>query len=282
MKLNHFAKDNGFPILIQYGEYKEETHLHGHEGFSELVIVLNGSAEHTAEQERFDVRKGDVFVIREGIDHSYANPQEFRICSILFRPEVLLSADCDVKRLPGFHALFLLDPHLNAPSGFQSRLRLPPDIFCEIERLIRQAMEEYAENKPGKKTMLTALFMQIGVVLSRACSSPEKRREIAGIAEAAAYMERHYTEDLSASDILRVSHYSQRHFIRLFSQAYHTTPQQYLLDIRMRHACTLLRESTLNITEIALHCGYKDSNYFSRAFKKHTGITPSRYRKEGM
>ncbi len=279
MRLSYFTRDESFPFFIQYGEHRSNMHMHRHEDFSELVIVLGGSAEHIVGQERFSVRKGDVFLIGQETFHGYENPRDFRICNIMFRPETLLAADYDVKKLPGFHALFLLNPHFGDPQGFKSRLRLSPDAFGRIETLIMTAVEEYGSDTPGKKTMLTALFLELAVMLSRACGSPEKHREIAGIAEAAAYMEQHYTEDLSIKDIFRVSHYSQRHFVRLFTQAYRTTPQQYLLNIRMRHACTLLRESGLNVTEIALSCGYKDSNYFSRSFKKYTGTTPSGYRK---
>lgn len=277
MKLCYFTKDESFPFFIQYGGHTEDMYLHSHDDFSELVIVLDGNAEHIVNEERFSVRKGDVFVMGQGVSHGYADPRNFRICNIMFRPEALLAADYDVKRLPGFHALFLLDP-LNNAQSFRSRLKLPPDRFGRLEALIEEAVAEYSSDLPGKKTLLTAFFMEIVVFLSRLYGLPEKRREISGIAEAAAYMERHYCEDISAAEILRVSNYSQRHFIRLFSEIYHTTPQKYLLDIRMRHARSLLRESGLNVTEVAFRCGYRDSNYFTRVFKSYVGSTPSRYR----
>ena len=56
------------------------------------------------------------------------------------------------------------------------------------------------------------------------------------------------------------------------------TPQRYLLDVRIRHASSMLRDSTLNVTEIALRCGFDDSNYFSRIFRKYTGHSPSEFR----
>ena len=54
------------------------------------------------------------------------------------------------------------------------------------------------------------------------------------------------------------------------------------MNIRIRRASALLRESTLPITEIALRCGFGDSNYFSRAFRKASGMTPSQFRKGGQ
>lgn len=278
MWLHYFTNDDSFPFFIQYGTHDDAMFMHGHADFSELVVVLDGSAEHVVENERFPVKKGDVFVMGKDIRHGYVNAKGFRICNIMFRPEALLSSDYDIKQYPGFHALFLLEPKVNTAQGFGSRLKLSHAAFADIEKLLDAAIEEYSADRHGKKTMLLAYFMQIVTKLSRLYGAPAEQREISAMAEAAAFMENHYLEDITIEQVLEVSHYSQRHFIRLFSSAYNTTPQKYLMGIRLRHACSMLRDSTLPITEIALRCGFSDSNYFSRAFKKANGITPSQYR----
>ncbi len=278
MWLHYFTNDDSFPFFIQYGAHEDTMFMHGHADFSELTIVLDGSADHVVDSERFPVKKGDVFVMGRDIKHGYVNARGFRICNIMFRPESLLDADFDIKQHPGFHALFLLEAQVNDAQGFSSRLKLTPAAFSELERMIDAAVEEYTSERHGKKTMLLAYFMQIVTMLSRLYDAPSKQREISGMAEAAAYMENHYMDDISIEQVLEISHYSQRHFIRLFAAAYGTTPQKYLMSIRIRHACALLRDSTLPITEIALRCGFSDSNYFSRAFKKLSGTTPTHYR----
>ncbi len=278
MWLNYFTNDESFPFFIQYGGHDDSMFIHGHADFSELVIVMDGTAEHIVENERFVVKKGDVFVMGRDIRHGYNNAEDFRICNIMFRPEALLNGDHDIKQYAGFHALFLLEAQINDAQGFSSRLKLSHSDFTELERLTDMAMEEYCADLPGKKTRLMSLFMQIVVMLSRLYDAPAKLREIGGMAEAAAFMENHYMEDITIEQVLEISHYSQRHFIRLFSAAYNTTPQKYLMNIRIRRACALLRETALPITEIALRCGFSDSNYFSRAFRKMNGITPSQYR----
>lgn len=278
MKLCYFTNDDSFPFFIQYGFHDDEMFMHGHEDFSELVIVLEGSAVHLVNEERFDIQKGDVFVMGQGITHGYTSPKNFRICNVMFRPESLLAGDYDIKQYAGFHALFLLEPYFNTTHGFQSRLSLSPDVFIEAEKLIDITINEYAGERPGKETLLLAYFMQLVVLLSRTYDTFKKHKEIDGIASAAALMESSYMDDISIERLLMVSHYSQRHFIRLFSETYHTTPQKYLLGIRIRHAGSLLRDSTMRITEIAISCGFNDPNYFSRVFKKHTGLTPNQYR----
>lgn len=280
MKLSYFTNDDSFPFFIQYGGHEEDMFIHGHEDFSELVVVMSGSAEHVVEGERFPIKKGDVFVMGSGIRHGYDDVHGLRLCNMMFRPEALLGGDHDIKRHSGFHALFLLEAQFNKDMGFRSRLKLQPADFAEVEQLLDHAVKEYSAELPGKKTMLLSCFMQIVVKLSRLYDAPEKSREISGMAEAAAFMENHYMEDISIESVLDISHYSQRHFIRLFSAAYNTTPQKYLMNIRIRHACSLLRDSVLSVTETALRCGFADSNYFSRAFRKAVGVTPSQYRAE--
>ena len=63
MWLNYFTQDDSFPFFIEYGGHDDEMFMHGHEDFCELVIVMDGTADHVVQQERFHVRKGDVFVM---------------------------------------------------------------------------------------------------------------------------------------------------------------------------------------------------------------------------
>lgn len=282
MWLYYFTKDDSFPFFIQYGAHEDAMFIHEHADFTELVMVMNGSAEHVVDNERFPIKKGDVFVVGKNVGHGYDNARGLKICNIMFRPEALLNADYDIKQHSGFHALFLLEAQVNKTQGFGSRLKLSSVDFTSLQQLLDAAIEEYSDERAGKKTLLLAYFMQIVTTLSRLYDAPSKQREISGMAEAAAYMENHYMEDITIEQVLEISHYSQRHFIRLFSAAYNTTPQKYLMGIRIRRACSLLRENTLSITEIALRCGFSDSNYFSRAFRKSCGMTPSQYRSGGL
>lgn len=275
MKLSFFTKDESFPLFIQFGRHDIPLFVHGHEDFFELVTVLDGSAEHIVDGERSVISKGDVFVIGNGISHGFDSPEDLRICNIMYRPEMLFPGDSDIRQLPGFHALFLLEPYLSSTQHFQSRLRLTPAELARVLPIINAAEQEYTSDQTGRKTMVLSLVRQLAVLLSRLYDCPAKPREIAGIADAAAFMEAHFNENISVSDAAERTHYSQRHFIRLFTSVYGVTPQKYLLNVRLRHAGALLRDSSLSVTETALRCGFSDSNYFSRIFRKYTGSSPS-------
>ena len=219
-----------------------------------------------------------MFVIGNGISHGFDNTHGLRVCNIMYRPEMLFSGDMDIRKIPGFHALFLLEPYFSSTQHFQSRLRLTHADFALVMPLLERAESEYTSDSPGRNTMVLACVRQLAVILSRLYDCPTKPREISGMADAAAFMETHFAEAVPISEVIERSHYSQRHFIRLFSSAYGMTPQRYLLDVRIRHATSMLRDSGLSVTEIAMRCGFGDPNYFSRIFRKYVGSSPSEFR----
>jgi transcriptional regulator GlxA family with amidase domain len=56
----------------------------------------------------------------------------------------------------------------------------------------------------------------------------------------------------------------------------------YLNRLRVEKATTLLTESNLTLNEIALACGFEDQSWFSKIFKSHTGISPGKFREQGI
>ena len=70
------------------------------------------------------------------------------------------------------------------------------------------------------------------------------------------------------------------HLVRLFRKYFDTTPRQYLLELRMRHAKRLLADEKLSVKEISARVGYDNALNFSTGFRKRFGISPSEYRKQ--
>lgn len=279
-KLSYFTNDESFPFFIQYGNHDDNLFMHTHKDFSELVIVLSGSAMHIVDNEKFHIKKGDVFVISNDTAHGYEEAENFHICNIMYRSENLLSADYDIKKNAGFHALFVLEPYLTKEHNFKSRLALKPIEFDKIHILTDTMLSEYQTKAEGWQTILKSSFMTLVVMLSRLYSfgNISEEVDIINIAKSISYIESHYTEDISIDILAEISHYSPRHFTRIFTATYNSTPLNYILTLRINHACSLLRESRIPISYIALQCGFSDSNYFSRIFKKKTGLTPKQYR----
>ncbi|MEM8558000.1 MAG: AraC family transcriptional regulator [Bacteroidota bacterium] len=89
-------------------------------------------------------------------------------------------------------------------------------------------------------------------------------------------IEARFAEPLAVADIAREAALSEYHLIRSFKRVFGTTPYRYLLDRRLEAAALLLRTSEHSVTEVAYEVGFGDLAAFSKAFKKHHGVAPSR------
>jgi AraC family transcriptional regulator, arabinose operon regulatory protein len=74
---------------------------------------------------------------------------------------------------------------------------------------------------------------------------------------------------------------SSCHLCHAFSAYYQISPYAYLTDLRMKEACRLLRNTHLSVQEIALSVGFSGSPHFCAKFRRHTGMTPGKYRHAG-
>lgn len=281
MHLNDFAKNPGFAFFVQYGHHEVEMYIHSHADFSELVIVLEGSATHIVDGERYQIYKGDVFVINNDTAHGYTDAHNFRICNIMFQPSFLRSSTYDLAESAGFQALFILEPQYTKTHHFISRLRLTDIQFLSLLPTLDTLLQEYESHPYGWKTMVMSYFFQLVVKLSRLYET-DNTGDTSGILKLAAsiaYLEKNYAETVSVSKLAALSHYSEKHFVRLFKETMHCLPTDYLTSLRLQNARELLRTESVSITDIAIRCGFNDGNYFARIFKKQYHMTPREYRK---
>lgn len=100
------------------------------------------------------------------------------------------------------------------------------------------------------------------------------------VGRARAYLSRRFADpNLMLQDVAGEVGMSQSHFSTVFAQETGITFTQYLTGLRIGKAKELLEATPLRSSEIATAVGYNDAHYFSYLFKKHTGVTPSDYRK---
>lgn len=98
------------------------------------------------------------------------------------------------------------------------------------------------------------------------------------IEKAKKYMEENYSKDISLEDVSMKVDISPYYFSKLFKEETGNNFIEYLTKLRMEEAIRLLRETECSMKEICSKVGYSDPNYFSRNFKKYTGITPTEAR----
>ncbi|MGG1314322.1 response regulator [Cohnella laeviribosi] len=92
------------------------------------------------------------------------------------------------------------------------------------------------------------------------------------------YIDRHYFEDIKISMFTERYFLSREYLMKLFKQQYGYGIHEYVQKVRMDKAKELLNDSNLKIQEISEMLGYKDKNYFSKAFRNYYSISPTEYR----
>lgn len=282
MKLEFFHKDKNFPFFIQYGYHSGDVIRHVHKDFMELVIVMDGTATHVVGKDAYIISKGDVFVIGCNTEHEFKNAHGFKPCNIMFRPEVFFHSIYQLKESAGFHALFFLEPYMTKEYEFQSRLKLSIEDFEKITRLTERLMLEQREQMDGWKEMITSFFMEMVVFLSRRYQMPamHEKSGVLLVANAVSYIEKNYREDIKVKEIAETACLSERHLSRIFRETYHITPIQYVIQLRLLYAASLLKNTSDSIFQIALESGFPDNNYFARRFKSYFQMTPGDYRNQ--
>lgn len=105
-------------------------------------------------------------------------------------------------------------------------------------------------------------------------------REAQRIARLAmAYIHEHYMAEVSREILAAAIGVSERYLTRCFKEETGITPIVYLNRYRIRQACRLLEAGHLNVTEVALACGFNDSTYFGKVFRSEMGISPRAFQR---
>ena len=281
LKSANWFHPDGFPIAIEWRDPQENFPPHNHD-FSEIVIVTGGKGLHVTGRESWTLSAGDVFVIGGARRHAYRDLDRLKLVNVLFRPELLRLRIADLARLPGYHALFTLEPAWRRRHRFESRLRLTPSDLGPVLALVEHLDLELRRREPGFGFMATALFMQLAGLLSRhyGRSPNADSRSLLRIAQAISHLETHFAEPLSLATLAAMAQMSKRSFLRTFRASMGLTPIAYLIQLRVHHAAARLRSTRESVTDIAFGCGFSDSNYFTRQFGRIMGQAPRRYRQQ--
>ena len=277
---DYVFKHSDFPLGVCFNKFHPDYPEHRHE-FSELVIVRNGTGINIVNGVSYRLSAGDVFVIPKGRIHEYRETDHLGCYNIYFDNKQLDLEKWDAGLLAGYHALFLIEPVFRQKGDFNSRLQLNQEQLIRVWGLVELLDRELMEGLPGFRLMAMARFMEIVCLLSRYYgeSTGENSRRILRVAEAVSHMEAHFTEAVPIDDLAKMAHMSPRNFHRVFLDATGKTPSAYLIGLRIMKATHQLEFSEKNITEIAFDCGFTDSNYFARQFRKLMNESPADFRR---
>lgn len=123
-----------------------------------------------------------------------------------------------------------------------------------------------------------AVLRLLAPVLEASTTRGESGQDEVRMQKVLSYIDQHLS-DLDMTDLSEQLGFSDGHFSRWFSSALGVSPKRYVIQKRVESATRLLLFGGQNIEAVARQCGYEDALYFSRIFKKYTGLSPRDYRK---
>lgn len=271
----------GIPLAVTTGRGSRqgEVPLHTHD-FAELIFVAAGTTIHTirfrhAPEVTGALVVGDVFAVNPGEAHSYKESRNVFYYNILFDPRFIADELEPLKDHPVYRELF-------APGGQRNKIHLPYRDRLLFEQRIRLIREELPARRVGCREFVKALLLESIILLLRnnPVASSGVPGDYSGIASSIAAMEKSSGRKLSVPELARKAGMSQSLFYLRFRNATGMSPNQYLTVLRLGQACAMLRETGMTIAEIAIQCGFCDSNHFIKTFRMYHGVTPGDFRRQ--
>lgn len=149
----------------------------------------------------------------------------------------------------------------------------------QLSELLLRIKNEDFENKPYCRLMIARMMEEFFILLLRSYLVPDDEMPERGgheysfdlLTPALQRIHAGYSEPLSVHELAEVCGLSDSHFSHLFSSTFDQSPITYLNSYRIRIADMLYQTSEKDTAEIARLCGFQDTNYFYRCYKKFSG-----------
>lgn len=271
---------------IKHGEsffpiQKYEAHLpavcphitpHWHEE-SELTRITKGACIYQIDLIDYEVKKDDLIFIPPTLLHavSLGSHKEFHSETYVFHMNFLGSNATDVCSTK------YLTPMLNREFQMPCIFTKEHEAYRSLRKCFNQIATLY-ENKPfGYELALKSELLQIAFLilqysqknaLSVSNDASDKLKTVLD------YIELHYSEALSVSELAALCYFSEYHFMRFFKKHMNMTCVEYINNLRLEKSVELFEQGNTSILDVSLSVGFKNLSYFHRAFKKKYNMTP--------
>ena len=144
---------------------------------------------------------------------------------------------------------------------------------------LKQTFDEADKNGDGSLSIgeVLQLLHKLNAELCRREYTKRKPTETA-CSKVLHYIKENLDKPIRLEQLAAMVHLDKSYFVRLFRETYGQTPIQFLINLRMEHACDLITYTDLPMGQIAQRCGYPSPSHFSAEYKKHYGVTPATHR----
>ena len=237
--------------------------MHKHD-FYEINIVLSGEGEHYIGDMYMPAIPGDIFIIPIGVYHGYVCTRELDVAHIILKGSFMERHYDELSRIPGFSALFEIEPYLRQIYDEHLFLHLDRSAIertsTEITDIISLSENCYESYKSIYTLRLLSL-LSIEMHKQNQSSASNENRDILKVLE---YIQAHYEEKILLEDLMAVANMSRPTLHRHFKAITQMTPKQYILKLRLSAVRDQLSRHAESKTQIAQKYGFFDTSHMNK------------------
>lgn len=152
-----------------------------------------------------------------------------------------------------------------------------------VEGLILELHEAWTEKKAGYSYLCASLLYRLLYLVqlqAHRSTASAQRGDLLG--DAVQYIHTHFRDTpIRVSHLAQMAMVSETYFRSRFHAAFHLSPMQYILNLKLEYAAQLLESHLYSVAQVSEKCGFRDVKYFSRRFKKQHGMSPLSFQKTG-
>lgn len=252
----YYRNDHNGRYPLNYG-----AHVHYH---VELLYMKEGNTTAFVNTDRYSVKSGDLLVMFSNQIHSYFD--------VVPHPKYeLFILNPDI--VPEFaETLSTCEPECSVIYGAKDHPRLASllDILSTCNDFPLSSRETLM------KGYLLSLF---GEILNMVTLKETKNDENKTLRQLVSYCSQNFRKEISLAELEEQLHLSKYYISHLFSNRLGVNFNEYVNSLRISEACRLLRNTEMNITEVAYSSGFSTLRTFNRAFMRQMDISPSVYRR---
>jgi len=280
------AKINGFEIPVQCivmtaGKGKAFGLKHYHEYVELLYGLPDCDISVWAEGCVHKVKTGDLCIINSGTAHTVISNTDKSIYLVIkFEPGILYASEQSVFE---FKYLF---PFVEGSDEFRKVFRCDELAETEIPRLMEDIINEWTAKDYGYEIAVRASVIRAALYLMRKWHSEKTDLAVYENSDSVKYIKRamEYARNsfltANANEAAGICGLSYGYFSRLFKRIAGKSFTEYVNSIKINEAKKMLATESKSVTDVAMTLGFSSVSYFARQFKKETGMTPHKFKKE--
>ena len=230
------------------------------QGELEFGIMLGGSCRFTCGSTEMLLRSGDVFFAFPNQPHRYEESRHVDAFLLIVPVKRYLS--------PYYNLLMKQIPEC----AVLHKGEYDPSIIGITERALADIGTASEPVIQGYLLVIVGKLLQSLRLRQRQTGTEQALRRVLH------YLNEHYRESMSRSDIAKAVGYNESYISHLFSQTMGTSLPEYVHMMRIDDACHMLKDTELTVTQIATELGFGSIRNFNRIFLKRTGVSPKDYR----